>query len=74
MTTFAGYLTHLFNAIMDIKQQVLEVFQQSAEALNAGKVSEISGIDRKEVDKAMAELKKEGAIVSPKRCYWTAAK
>ena len=36
--------------------------------------AEISGIDRKEVDKAMAELKKEGAIVSPKRCYWTAAK
>ena len=59
---------------MDIKQQVLEVFQQSAEALNAGKVAEISGIDRKEVDKAMAELKIEGAIVSPKRCYWTAAK
>ena len=59
---------------MDIKQQVLEVFQQSAEALNAGKVAEISGIDRKEVDKAMAELKKEGASVSPKRCYWTAAK
>lgn len=68
------FAQNLIQITMDIKQQVLEVFQQSAEALNAGKVAEISGIDRKEVDKAMAELKKEGAIVSPKRCYWTTAK
>ena len=59
---------------MTIKEQVLEVFKQTDKALNAGKVAEISGLDRKEVDKAMAELKKEGAIVSPKRCFWTAAK
>lgn len=59
---------------MTIKEQVLEVFKQTDEALNAGKVAEISGLDRKEVDKAMAELKKEGAIVSPKRCFWTSAK
>ena len=29
--------------------------------------------DRKEVDKAFADLKKEGAIVSPVRCKWTVA-
>ena len=29
---------------------------------------------RKEVDKAFAELKKEGAIVSPVRCKWEPAK
>jgi len=57
---------------MDVKQQVLEAFRGSAEPLNAGKVAEITGLDRKVVDKAMAELKKEEAIVSPKRCYWTA--
>ena len=38
--------------------------------VNAGKIAEITGIDRKEVDKAFAELKKEGAIVSPVRCKW----
>ena len=32
-----------------------------------------AGIDRKEVDKAFAELKKEGAIVSPVRCKWQPA-
>ena len=42
--------------------------------VNAGKIAEITGIDRKEVDKAFAELKKEGAIVSPVRCKWQPAK
>ena len=42
--------------------------------VNAGKIAEITGIDRKEVDKAFAELKKEGAIVSPVRCKWEPAK
>jgi hypothetical protein len=41
--------------------------------LNAGKITEIGGLDRKEVDKAMTKLKKEGKIVSPKRCCWEAA-
>ena len=42
--------------------------------VNAGKIAEITGIDRKEVDKAFAELKKEGAIVSPVRCKWQPAR
>ena len=42
--------------------------------LNAGKVAELAGLDRKVVDKAFAELKKEGAIVSPVRCKWEPAK
>ena len=41
--------------------------------LNAGKIAELSGIDRKEVDKAMKQLKDEGAIVSPVRCKWQPA-
>ncbi len=57
---------------MNAKEQVLNAFKQSAEPLNAGKVAEITGLERKDVDKAMAELKKEESIVSPKRCYWTA--
>ena len=41
--------------------------------LNAGKIAELSGLDRKAVDKAMADLKKEGLIVSPVRCKWEPA-
>ena len=47
--------------------------REAGEPLNAGRIAEISGIDRKEVDKAMKQLKEEGAIVSPVRCKWTVA-
>ena len=36
--------------------------REASEPLNAGKVAELTGLDRKVVDKAFAELKKEGAI------------
>ncbi|MDW7645393.1 MAG: MarR family transcriptional regulator [Desulfuromonadales bacterium] len=58
---------------MDTKEKVLEVMRQEGQPLNAGKIAELGGLDRKEVDKAMAQLKKEEKIVSPKRCYWTPA-
>jgi len=57
---------------MDAKEQVLEEMKKDGTPLNAGKVVELTGLDRKVVDKAMAELKKEEAIFSPKRCYWQA--
>ena len=58
---------------MNAKEQVLKVMREAGEPLNAGKVAELTGLDRKEVDKAFAELKKEGAIVSPVRCKWAPA-
>lgn len=58
---------------MDTKDKVLETMKQAGTPLNAGKIAELSGIDRKEVDKAMKQLKESGAIVSPKRCYWQPA-
>lgn len=58
---------------MDNKAKVLETMKAAGEPLNAGKIAELSGLDRKEVDKAMKELKEEGAIVSPVRCKWTPA-
>ncbi len=55
---------------MDVKNAVLEVLKKEGTPLNAGRIAEISGLDRKEVDKAMKILKDEDLIVSPKRCYW----
>ncbi|GAB1415644.1 MarR family transcriptional regulator [Paludibacter sp.] len=55
---------------MDTKAKVLEAMKQINAPVNAGKIAEVTGIDRKEVDKAMAQLKVEGSIESPKRCYW----
>ena len=58
---------------MDDKNTVLEAMRKAGEPVNAGKIAELTGLDRKAVDKAMAELKKEGAIVSPVRFKWTPA-
>jgi len=58
---------------MDVKEKVLEVMRAEGQPLNAGKIAELGGLDRKAVDKAMAQLKREEKIVSPKRCYWTPA-
>lgn len=58
---------------MTSEEKVMEVLRTAGEALNAGKIAELSGLDRKEVDKAMVKLKASGDIVSPKRCCWAPA-
>ena len=63
----------IIDTIMATKDTVLETMKQAGTPLNAGKIAELSGLDRKEVDKAMKELKAEGAIVSPVRCKWEPA-
>lgn len=57
---------------MENVDKVLNAFKSTSEPLNAGKVAEITGLDKKEVDKAMNILKKDGSIISPVRCKWTA--
>lgn len=58
---------------MDIAEKVLEIMRAEGQPLNAGKIAELGALDRKEVDKAMAKLKKDEKIVSPTRCYWIPA-
>ena len=57
-----------------MKEQVLKVMREAGKPVSAGDVTKALGADRKEVDKAFDELKKEGAIVSPVRCKWAPAK
>ena len=56
-----------------MKEQILKAMREFGAPVNAGKIVEITGLDRKDVDKVFAELKKEGAIVSPVRCKWEPA-
>lgn len=58
---------------MSAKEQVLEVMKSVGKPVSAGEVEKLSGLDRKEVDNAFKELKKENAIVSPVRCKWEPA-
>ena len=56
-----------------MKEKVLQVIREAGKPVSAGEVTKILNADRKEVDKAFAELKKEGAITSPVRCKWAPA-
>lgn len=51
-------------------EKVLETLKAARKPLKAGEIAEASGLDKKEVDKAMKVLKTEEKIVSPKRCFW----
>jgi hypothetical protein len=58
---------------MSNKEVILEAMRKAGEPLNAGKVAELTGLDRKIVDKEFAAMKKTGEIVSPIRCKWEPA-
>jgi biotin operon repressor len=55
---------------MEAVEQVLEAMKAAGEPVAAGRVAEMTGLDRKDVDKAFDALKKSGAIESPVRCKW----
>lgn len=57
---------------MDIKEKVLTTLRNSDKALKGGELAEASGIEKKEVDKAIKALVKEEKIFSPKRCFYEA--
>jgi biotin operon repressor len=55
---------------MESKELVLEAMKKAGVPVNAGKLVDLTGLDRKEVDKAMKQLKADGSIESPKVCFW----
>lgn len=59
---------------MDKNEIILKTLIDSETALKAGEIAELSGIDKKEVDKVLKTLKAEDKIEVPKRCYYQAKK
>ena len=55
---------------MNVNEKVLNTLKESGEPLKAGDIAEKAGIDKKEVDKAIKELKNDNRITSPKRCFY----
>lgn len=56
-----------------MKEEVLKAMKEAGKPVSAGEVAKILNADRKEVDKAFADLKKDGSIESPVRCKWAPA-
>jgi DNA-binding IscR family transcriptional regulator len=51
-------------------EKVLAVMTAAGKPVRSGEIAELSGLDKKVVEKAMNVLKAEGKIVSPVRCCW----
>ena len=57
---------------MNTEDQIIETLKQNEKPMSAGQIADKTGLERKVVDKAMSNLKKQELIISPKNCYWTA--
>jgi transcription initiation factor TFIIIB Brf1 subunit/transcription initiation factor TFIIB len=55
---------------MNTTESILNAMKKAGKPLKAGEIAELSGIDKKEVEKGMKQLQKEDKIASPKRCFW----
>ena len=59
---------------MELAEKIFATIQKAGKPVSAGQIVELTGLDRKEVDKGMKKLKTEGKISSPKNCFWEPAK
>ena len=55
---------------MSEKEKVLNMFKSSENPLRPGDIAKETGIESKEVSKFIKELREEGIVYSPKRCYY----
>lgn len=55
---------------MSNADKVLEAMKAAGKPVGASDISKMIGMEKADVDKAMAELKKADAIESPVRCKW----
>lgn len=55
---------------MEANDKVIATLKKAGKELKAGEIAEMSGLDKKDVDKAIKKLTAEGKVHSPKRCYF----
>ncbi len=51
---------------------VLNTLKKEGKPMRPGEIAEAAKIEKDDVSKAIKELKKEGKVQSPKRCFWEA--
>jgi Mn-dependent DtxR family transcriptional regulator len=60
--------------LANTEQTVLKAMQKAGKPVRPGDVAKTTGLDSKEVSKAINDLKKKGKVSSPKRCYYAPVK
>lgn len=56
-----------------MNDKVLKAMQAAGKPVRPGEIAKALGIDSKDVSKAIQELKSQGKVHSPKRCFWEAS-
>lgn len=49
---------------------VIDALRRVGKPMKAGEIAEVTGMEKKEVDKQIKLLKTEDKIFSPKRCFY----
>jgi biotin operon repressor len=53
-----------------MEKKVLKAMEKTGKPVRPGEVAKMIGAESKDVSKAIQGLKKQGKVVSPKRCFW----
>ncbi|HKK33185.1 MAG TPA: transcriptional regulator [Desulfomicrobiaceae bacterium] len=56
-----------------MESNVLDVLTRAGKPLRPGDIAKELGVESKQVSKVIADLKKDGRVMSPKRCYYAPA-
>jgi predicted transcriptional regulator len=59
---------------MEALDKVIKTLELNENPMRPGEIADKAGLDKKEVDKAIKQLKKEERIYSPKRCFYDVKK
>jgi Mn-dependent DtxR family transcriptional regulator len=54
-----------------MQKKVLNAIKKAGKPVRPGDVAKMLGIESKDVSKVISDLKKEGKVISPKRCYYS---
>jgi len=59
---------------METKELVFKAIEDAGKPVKGGEIAVATGIDKKEIDKAIKKLVTEGKINSPIRCFYAPIK
>lgn len=55
---------------MEHTEKIIGAIKKAGKALKGGEIADLTGIDKKDVDKVLKKLKQEEKIYCPKVCFY----
>lgn len=55
---------------MEVNDKIIEILTLKGEPMKSVEISETSGIEKKEIDKAIKKMVSDDILESPKRCFY----